>query len=132
LKLAGVRTILGPYCRDRRGLTQALGRMKIFRHLIMLSFLVPPIGLFSYAVHIGAITSVKDAFVVAIRLILVSLGAAIFAAGISEKLKFMQKDGVIPRLTFYLFYSVLFFLVSFWFGLELQFPNEPSVGRYSQ
>ena len=115
----------------RGGLTQALGRMKINRFLIILVHLSPAIGLFMYGVSTASIQSIQEALVVATRLFFASVLAIAVAVGVTEKFKFLQQENLTSRLAFYFLYVSLFFVSCFMLGLELQFPDNHRMGRYT-
>ena len=105
--------------------------MRAIAALLCILYLAPPVGLLLYGVEKGSVGNLWDAMVVSLRGFVVAITALAVGIGMSEKLRFLQKDGAQFYARFYIFYILLFFIFSFFLGLDIQFPDQHRTGRYT-
>lgn len=92
-----------------------------------LFYLIPPLGLLAFGVWMGHIDSVIEVASNLIRYVLVCFASIAIMIGLSNKLKYLSKDGFWPEAVFFLGYVAVFFVLNIALGVELmhQDPSEP-------
>ncbi|WP_147309407.1 hypothetical protein [Xanthomonas campestris] len=104
--------------------------MKTLSLLLLVLYLAPPIGLFTYAAT-AANLSWLQLTGVAVRLLACMVLAVAVGIGIAEKVPFLRQDGHAFYARLFLPYVAIFLTAVFVLGIELQSLESHQVGRYT-
>jgi len=105
--------------------------MKIPYPVILGAYLLPPVFIVLLAMHQGAVAGGWVVLGALFRSLMVALVAGAVTLGASESRHFQKTNGEPKELVLYLLYLVAFLVLGGLYGVELRFPDESQIGRYT-
>ena len=105
--------------------------MKIAYPALVAAYVLPPLLVVYFSVNQGAISGVWMILLALFRSFLVAVVAGALTLGAANNRHLQHPNGDSRKLVLYVFYWLAFFVLGGLYGLELRFPDQHQLGRYT-